>query len=544
MTLRCAAYARYSSDRQSPASISDQLRQCREFAESHGWQFLELHVYMDEALAGAGADRPGFVKLLRAASSVPKPFDIVLVDDTSRLSRNLGDAVRVFEQLNFIGIRIIAVSQGIDTQNEQADVLMTVHGLVDSLYIKELSKKTHRGLEGRALQGLHTGGRCFGYTNTTTPQGARLQINEPEAQIVRDIFQMAADGISLRGIAKRLNAQGIPPARPRAGKRYATWCPSAIRAMLRRDLYTGTMIWNKSRFVKQPGTNKRLRRPRPETDWRTLQNESLRIIDQPLWERVQARLAEVQETYGYAGLQRGPNTAYLLTGFLRCGACGANIVIVTGRGKQGHRSYGCPQNYYRGACKNNLKERQDHLEAKLLAGLQTTVLQSDAIEYALVEFQRQLAQALSTMEDDLGRARDRKAQLEKELANLIGAIASTGHSPCMATAIGERERELRTITEHLLGSEQQAVAPQLGDLREFVTERLTNIRALINSDVERARAELTKHVTMITLQPQHDHYVAAGEWNLLGKQPATGEGEKMRVWMVAGEGFEPSTFGL
>jgi DNA invertase Pin-like site-specific DNA recombinase len=478
--------------------------------------------------------------LLRAVSTVPKPFDIVLVDDTSRLSRNIGDAVRAFEQLNFAGIRIVAVSQGIDTQNEQADVLMTVHGLVDSLYIKELSKKTHRGLEGRALHGLHTGGRCFGYTNITTPEGVRLQVNESEAVIVRDIFRMAADGISLRGIAKRLNAQGIPPARPRAGKRYATWCPSAIRSMLRRDLYAGTMIWNKSRFIKEPGTNKRLRRARPQTDWRTVQNESLRIIDQPLWQRVQARLAEVQETYGYAGLERGPNTSYLLTGFLRCGTCGANMVIVTGRGKQGQRSYGCPQNYYRGACKNNLKERQDHLEAKLLSGLQTSVLQSDAIEYALVEFQRQLAQALSTMEDDLGRARDRKVQLERELANLIGAIATTGHSPSIATAIGDRERELRTITEHLLGNERQAVAPQLSDLREFVTDRLTNIRALITSDVDRARAELTKHVTLITLQPQRDHYVAEGDWNLLGKQPSAAEreGGEKRVWMVAGAYFE------
>src|SRR5579863_6018502 len=104
----------------------------------------------------------------------------VLLDDTSRLSRNLGEAVRVFEQLNFAGIRVVAVSQGIDTESEQADVLMTVHGLVDSLFIRELAKKTHRGLEGRALEGLHTGGRCFGYSNTVTPEGVRLQINEAE----------------------------------------------------------------------------------------------------------------------------------------------------------------------------------------------------------------------------------------------------------------------------------------------------------------------------------------------------------------------------
>src|SRR5215469_9119959 len=125
MNLHCAAYGRVSSDRQSPESIEDQLRMCREFASRHNWTFLEQYVFTDDALSGAGADRPGFLKLLEAAESIPRPFEIVLLDDTSRLSRNLGDAVRVFERLNFAGIRIVAVSQGIDTQNEQADVLMT-----------------------------------------------------------------------------------------------------------------------------------------------------------------------------------------------------------------------------------------------------------------------------------------------------------------------------------------------------------------------------------------------------------------------------------
>jgi hypothetical protein len=289
----------------------------------------------------------------------------------------------------------------------------------------------------------------------------------------------------------------------------------------------------------------RLRRARPQSDWRSLKDQSLRIIEQDLWERVQARLAEVQEAYGHLGLRRGANATYLLAGFLRCGTCGANMVIVTGRGKEGHRSYGCPQNFYRGACKNNLKERQDRLETKLLAGLQAAVFQPEAIEYVLAEFQRQLGQALSTMQDDLGRARDRKIQLEKELGNLIGAVAATGHTASMAEAIGERERELRTITQQLLGNQCEAVMPQLSELRDFILERLTNIRALVTSNVERARVELAKHITSITLQPQDGHYEAMGEWNVVGKQqPNTSKGDGMRVWMVAGDGFEPPTFGL
>ena len=144
MSLRSAAYARYSSDRQSPASIQDQVRKCKEYAAKQDWQFLDGHVYADEALSGAGADRPEFVRLLQAASQLPRPFDVLLLDDTSRLSRNQGETARIFERLNFLGVRIVAVSQGIDSQSEQADVLMTVHGLVDSLYIKNSLKNPSR----------------------------------------------------------------------------------------------------------------------------------------------------------------------------------------------------------------------------------------------------------------------------------------------------------------------------------------------------------------------------------------------------------------
>ena len=285
MKPRTAAYARYSSDRQSPASIQDQLRKCRECAAKHDWEFQDEHVYEDQALSGAGADRPGLVRLLEAASQLPRPFDVVLLDDTSRLSRNIGDIARAFEKLNFLGIRIVAVSQGIDTHNEQADVLMTVHSLVDSLYIKELAKKTHRGLEGRALKGFCTGGRCFGYDNVREGDSVRQQINPGEAAVVRRIFELAANGCSLKVIARTLNAEHVPSPRPRAGKQYATWCPTAIREMLRRELYAGRIIWNRSKFVKQPGTNKRLRRERPSEEWLVTEKPELRIIDAALWMR-------------------------------------------------------------------------------------------------------------------------------------------------------------------------------------------------------------------------------------------------------------------
>src|SRR6185369_14133465 len=137
-SLRCATYARYSSDQQRDASIIDQQRNLARYAENKGWRILPEFVFSDAAMSGAGTDRPGLQALLTAALSRPKPFDAILIDDTSRISRNLGDIVRIREQLSFAGVRLIAVSQGIDSGDDQADVMLTVHGLVDSLYIKEL----------------------------------------------------------------------------------------------------------------------------------------------------------------------------------------------------------------------------------------------------------------------------------------------------------------------------------------------------------------------------------------------------------------------
>lgn len=202
--LRCALYARYSSDSQREASIDDQLRKCRDYASANDWVVAEDQVYTDRALSGTGSDRPALTRLLNVAfSRGVAAFDVVLVDDTSRLSRDMGESIRINQRLQFEGVRLVAVSQGIDSNSEQSDIMFTVHGLVDSLYIKELAKKTHRGLEGNALKGLHTGGKCFGYDIMDAPEDRRqYRINESEAAIVRRIFDMAAQGLSLKRIAK------------------------------------------------------------------------------------------------------------------------------------------------------------------------------------------------------------------------------------------------------------------------------------------------------------------------------------------------------
>src|SRR5689334_4188779 len=105
---------------------------CREYAARQGWSVCEDHFYTDRELSGVGNDRPGWKKLWSAIELQERPFDVLLVDDTSRLSRNLGDSVRFADEMRFRNIRLIAVSQGVDTASEQSDVIMTIRALNDS----------------------------------------------------------------------------------------------------------------------------------------------------------------------------------------------------------------------------------------------------------------------------------------------------------------------------------------------------------------------------------------------------------------------------
>jgi DNA invertase Pin-like site-specific DNA recombinase len=127
--MRCAVYARYSSDLQRETSIEDQIALARRYAEQQGWTVLDEHIYTDPAVSGASLEgRPGITALLAAAAISPRPFDFALVEDSSRTGRDLPDELHIMRMLKFLGIRIIYISQQIDSDNEQAETLVTIHG--------------------------------------------------------------------------------------------------------------------------------------------------------------------------------------------------------------------------------------------------------------------------------------------------------------------------------------------------------------------------------------------------------------------------------
>src|SRR5579862_7564221 len=100
-------------------------------------------------------------------------------------------AMKVF---NSVGIRVLGCD-GLDTGSGSGNLLLTFKGVMAEEYLKELANRTRRGLQSAALEGSHTGGRCFGYENVPLPHNgnskrrpSKLVVDPAQAEIVRRIF--------------------------------------------------------------------------------------------------------------------------------------------------------------------------------------------------------------------------------------------------------------------------------------------------------------------------------------------------------------------
>jgi site-specific DNA recombinase len=257
--LSAAIYARYSSDNQSEASIEDQVRVCRRYAELQG--FTVIAEYEDAGISGASTLRPGYQKLLEGARK--GAFDVVLAEALDRLSRDLADVASLYKHLSYQGIRLWTVAEG-----EITELHVGLKGTMNALYLKDLALKTHRGLEGRVRSGMSGGGICYGYDLVPGQTGARC-IDHAEAAVVIRIFEAYVAGRSPRSIAMQLNKEGVP------GPFGRPWRDTAIRGhitrgtgVLNNELYIGRLIWNRLRYVKDPVSGRR----------RSRKNNSERLI--------------------------------------------------------------------------------------------------------------------------------------------------------------------------------------------------------------------------------------------------------------------------
>jgi DNA invertase Pin-like site-specific DNA recombinase len=517
--LRCAFYGRYSTDLQRPSSIEAQLLACREFAATKEWEILTEHIYKDEALTGTKKlNRLGLQQLERAAESHPRPFDCVLFDDTSRLGRDQEDVLKFTKVMAFYGIKVCFVSQQLDSSDDNFPVLLNTFAMIDEMYVKRLRVKVFTSQKERVLKGFHVGSVPYGYrsvqiANDSKPDavgraatlGSKLEVVDEQAVTVRRIFQDFIDGDAMWAITCRLNQEKVAsPQNVRAGRVNSEWSRDAVRHILRNPKYRGEYVWNFSRQTEHPQTGKVKKVIKPAREHVRVELDDLRIIDNELWLKAQARLKKYddkQVARVLGGYSRAQNGLHLLSGLVDCGHCGSRLRV---GGKQGRSVYECPDHRQARGCPNAVRIRESVLIKQLLDALATQMFASGHLDELVEEVYTELQRAWRKQVEGVSKEQIPQVQAEKrkcqaKIDNLIDAIEN-GAPAQLNVQLQARCSELERLEAKLKAAEGTTkLTTTKEELRALVYQSVENLEGVLNENVALARTVLHTHIKRLRL---------------------------------------------
>jgi len=525
-TVRCAIYARYSSEQQRKTSIEDQIRTCRAAAERNGWVVLDEFIRFDEERTGRTlVGREGIADLIQLAMQRRKPFDAIVIEDTSRLGRYLPDVLRECDRLIYHGVFIYFASDGLDTRDENSRLVHMVKGYGDERFVKEHGNKVRRGQEGRILHGYIHGSRCYGYKNVPIYDetrkgpwgqlaviGVKQEIIPEQAKVVRSIMEMRASGLSFGRIARALKADGIQPPRNPNKAGIPAWYPSTIKEITKNELYRGVRIWKRVQNVFNFAEGKKSRRKRSPAEWTRLEVPELRIIPDELWAKVQAVNQHGHDKY-FASRQGGMNRTaasrtYLFSGIMVCAVCGGNFTVIGG--KAPNVRYGCPNYRFRDTCTNKVSILRTRLEQQLIAALSSNLLDERLEEERIREFSARLKARIEVEEKLAHEASSKPSQLREERADLhlqaghlVDAIGKHGISSLLSSQLSTVETRLAEI-EHLLAAKPAPTRLVFSEseIREFLRRESKDFCSVLVADPEVAKREIQKRIKKLVLTPK------------------------------------------
>ncbi|WP_411342312.1 recombinase family protein [Sphingopyxis sp. J-6] len=541
--VRTAIYARFSTTLQDLRSIEDQVRICMERAEREGWTISGI--FTDPAISGAVRDRPGLNQLLEHVKT--GQTDQVLAEALDRLSRHQGDMAWLFDHVRHAGARIFTLSEG-----DVGELHIGMVGAQASMFRKNNADKIRRGLSGRVAEGRAAGNIVYGYRKVHEldakgePIRGLREIDPDQAVVVRRIYDEYLADDSPLTIARRVNAEGVPS--PAGGE----WSVSAINGDAKRgngilcnEIYAGVMIYNRTTMSRDPDTRRRVTRLNPFDQWQRQPVPDLAIVDRESWDRVQARKA------GTKGLPivRLKRPRKLLSGIVRCGVCGGSMVI------RDSSMWGCATARTKGTCATKRKVDNAKLERRVIAGLRKDLLSADMVDAAVAAYMRMRKQLAREAADLDRRQTSRLADLDKQIANLVTAVAGGGDIPELVDALRnaraeraaidgdrrERDAENMIILAPAIAKAYRKAIDNLSDLlknheREHASAQRT-LRALIDHVIVTPAS--TPRGVDIELVGRLENVVA-----LATGAPANVERTDFPLKMVAEEGLEPPTRGL
>ncbi|MCK0471438.1 recombinase family protein [Halalkalibacter sp. APA_J-10(15)] len=282
-TLSCAIYVRVSTEEQVKEgfSISAQLERLRAFAHSQGWEVT--HEYVEEGWSAKNIKRPQLQKMLSDLKE--NEFNVILVYKLDRLTRSVIDLYTLLKDFEDHNVSFRSATEVYDTSTAMGRLFITLVAALAQWEREQLVERVKVGLEQMVDEGKKPGTQnLFGYRFDVN---FKCEIIEEEAEIVRWMFQLYADGYGYRAIADKLNERGINTKRTSM-----KWGTSSVRLILKNDMYIGIFRYgDKVKYNTHPP-----------------------IINEVLFHQVQKRMNSKQLTDSRKG-------KLTLTGLLKCGHC-------------------------------------------------------------------------------------------------------------------------------------------------------------------------------------------------------------------------------
>ncbi len=287
----------------------------------------------------------------------------------------------------------------------------------------------------------------------------------------------------------------------------------------------------------------------PRSEWIEHKDESLRIVSDALWDRVKARQQIQTQVIGKrvkrgleigAASKTGPVPRHLFSTLLECGVCGANFVVVD------KYRWGCSSHKHGGksGCPNDLRLKRDLIEDGLLEGVRTALLSPASLE----EFRRRIVKRLADQNRQKAPDAKRLAELETQVGNLVDAISSGAlkSSPALAARLAAAEAELEGLRRQAIPREVIKLDRAIPRIDDAFREMVADLPNTIKRDVDRARATVRQY-TGNSIKVETDGKTVRFMSESMRLETAlliAAGGAHSQTNVVAGVGFEPTTFGL
>lgn len=234
---KACIYTRVSTDAQGEAdkvSLPEQERMAKALIESKGWQYVRT--YEDNGYTGRNTNRPALQQMLEDAKT--KAFDAVVIFKLDRLSRKQRDTLGIIEDVLLKNnVDLVSLNETLDTSTPWGRAMIGVLSSFNQLESENIAVRTAMGRYATAREGGYAGGKPpLGYRAVD----GRLIIVPEEAEIVRLIYSLRAEGKTLQAITKELNDRGY---RSKKGNEFKH---SAIQTVLNNEqTYRGNYKYGK-----------------------------------------------------------------------------------------------------------------------------------------------------------------------------------------------------------------------------------------------------------------------------------------------------------